>query len=147
MQIQDILRNPDSQQEVSMEIMVGYDDSRVAKDALDIAMRHAQAFDARVHIVTSMVSRIDIPKKEFDRVEKKLEYAESLFKGKKISCKTHLLVRGLQAGEDLVQFAEDTDINEIVIGIRRRSKVGKLVFGSTAQYVILNATCPVLTVK
>jgi len=130
-----------------MEIMVGYDDSRVAKDALDIAMRHAQAFDARVHIVTSMVSRIDIPKKEFDRVEKKLEYAESLFKGKKISCKTHLLVRGLQAGEDLVQFAEDTDINEIVIGIRRRSKVGKLVFGSTAQYVILNATCPVLTVK
>jgi nucleotide-binding universal stress UspA family protein len=147
MQIQDILRNPDSQQEVSMEIMVGYDDSRVAKDALDIAMQHAQAFDARVHIVTSMVSRIDIPKKEFDRVEKKLEYAESLFKGKKISCKTHLLVRGLQAGEDLVQFAEDTDINEIVIGIRRRSKVGKLVFGSTAQYVILNATCPVLTVK
>ena len=58
-----------------MEIMVGYDDSRVAKDALDIAMQHAQAFDARVHIVTSMVSRIDIPKKEFDRVEKKLEYA------------------------------------------------------------------------
>jgi nucleotide-binding universal stress UspA family protein len=147
MQIQDILRNPDSQQEVSMEIMVGYDDSRVAKDALKLAMQHAQAFDARVHIVTSMVSRIDIPKKEFDRVEKKLEYAESLFKGKKISCKTHLLVRGLQAGEDLVQFAEDTDINEIVIGIRRRSKVGKLVFGSTAQYVILNATCPVLTVK
>ena len=130
-----------------MEIMVGYDDSRVAKDALDIAMQHAQAFDARVHIVTSMVSRIDIPKKEFDRVEKKLEYAESLFKGKKISCKTHLLVRGLQAGEDLVQFAKDTGIDEIIIGVRRRSKVGKLIFGSTAQYVILNATCPVLTVK
>ncbi len=130
-----------------MEIMVGYDDSRVAKDTLKLAMQHAIAFDARVHIVTSMVSRIDVPKKEFDRVEKKLEYAESLFKGKKVSCKTHLLVRGLQAGEDLVQFAEDTDINEIVIGIRRRSKVGKLVFGSTAQYVILNATCPVLTVK
>ena len=130
-----------------MEIMVGYDDSRVAKDALDIAMQHAQAFDARVHIVTSMVSGIDVPKKEFDRIEKKLEYAESLFKGKKISCKTHLLVRGLQAGEDLVQFAKDAGIDEIVIGIKRRSKVGKFLFGSTAQYTILNATCPVLTIK
>jgi len=130
-----------------MEIMVGYDDSGVAKDALDIAMQHAIAFDARVHIVTSMVGGVDVPRKEFDRVEKKLKYAESLFKDKKIPCKTHLLVRGLEAGEDLVQLAKDTDIDEIVIGIKRRSKVGKLLFGSTAQYIILHATCPVLTIK
>ena len=130
-----------------MEIIVVYDDSRVAKDSMKIAMLHAQAFDARVHIVTSMVSGIDIPKKDFDRVENKLKYAESLFKDKKIPCKTHLLVSGLQAGEDLVQLAEDTNIDEIVIGIKRRSKVGKLLFGSTAQYVILNAPCSVLTVR
>ncbi len=130
-----------------MEIMVGYDDSRVAKDALDIAMQHAQAFNARVHIVTSLVSGIDIPKKEFDRIEKKLEYAESLFKDKKIPCKTHLLVRGLQAGEDLIKLANETDIDEIVVGVKRRSKVGKFLFGSTTQYIILHATCPVVTIK
>jgi len=130
-----------------MEIMVGYDDSRVAKDALKLAMQHAIAFDARVHIVTSMVSGVDVPRKEFDRVEKKLEYAESLFKDKKIPCKTHLLVRGLQAGEDLILLAEEHKVDEIIIGVRRRSKVGKLIFGSTAQYVILNASCPVLTIK
>jgi len=130
-----------------MEIMVGYDDSRVAKDALKLAMQHAIAFDARVHIVTSMVSGVDVPRKEFDRVEKKLNYAESLFKDKKIPCKTHLMVRGLQAGEDLILLAEEHKVDEIIIGVRRRSKVGKLIFGSTAQYVILNATCPVLTVK
>jgi nucleotide-binding universal stress UspA family protein len=130
-----------------MEIMVGYDDSRVAKDALDIAMQHAQAFNARVHIVTSLVSGIDIPKKEFDRIEKKLEYAESLFKDKKIPCKTHLLVRGLQAGEDLIKLANETDIDEIVVGVKKRSKVGKLLFGSTTQYIILHATCPVVTIK
>jgi len=56
-------------------------------------------------------------------------------------------VRGLEAGEDLVQLAEDTGIAEIVIGIKRRSKVGKLLFGSTAQYLILHAPCPVLTIK
>ena len=130
-----------------MEIMVGYDDSRVAKDALDIALQHAQAFNARVHIVTSLVSGIDIPKKEFDRIEKKLEYAESLLKDKKIPCKTHLLVRGLQAGEDLIKLANETDIDEIVIGVKRRSKVGKFLFGSTTQYIILHATCPVVTIK
>ena len=130
-----------------MEIMVGYDDSKVAKDALDIAMKHAQAFNARVHIVTSLVSGIDIPKKEFDRIEKKLEYAESLFKDKKIPCKTHLLVRGLQAGEDLIKLANETNIDEIVIGVKRRSKVGKFLFGSTTQYIILHATCPVVTIK
>ncbi len=130
-----------------MEIMVGYDDSGVAKDALELAIKHAKAFDARVHIVTSMVGGIDVPRKEFDRVEKKLNYAESLFIDKKISCKTHLLVRGLEAGEDLVQLAKDTDIDEIIIGIKRRSKVGKLLFGSTAQYIILHAPCPVLSIK
>jgi len=130
-----------------MEIMVGYDDSKVAKDALDIAMRNAQAFNARVHIVTSLVSGVDVSKKEFDRIEKKLEYAESLFKDKKIPCKTHLLVRGLQAGEDLIKLANETNIDEIIIGVKRRSKVGKFLFGSTTQYIILHATCPVVTIK
>jgi len=130
-----------------MEILVGYDDSRVAKDALDTAVKHAQAFGARVHIVTSIQNEIDLPKKEFDRIEKKLEYAKSLFADKKIPCKTYLLVRGLQAGEDLVKLAEEIKIDEIIIGIKRRSKVGKFLFGSTAQYVILKAPCSVLTIK
>ena len=38
-------------------------------------------------------------------------------------------------------------VGEIIVGIVQKSKVGKLLFGSTAQYVILNASCPVVTVK
>ena len=58
-----------------------------------------------------------------------------------------MTVRGLEPGEDLVQFAEENKIDQIIVGIRRRSKVQKLVFGSNAQYVILEAPCPVLSVK
>ncbi len=66
---------------------------------------------------------------------------------KKIPCKAILSVRGLQAGEDLVELADEHKADEIIIGVRRRSKVGKLIFGSTAQYVVLNASCPVVSVK
>jgi nucleotide-binding universal stress UspA family protein len=41
----------------------------------------------------------------------------------------------------------ENQIKEIVVGVKRRSKVGKLLMGSTAQYVILKADCPVITVK
>ena len=56
-------------------------------------------------------------------------------------------MRGLGPGEELVAFAQKHQAEEIVIGVRKRSKMGKLVFGSTAQYVILNAGCPVVSIK
>ena len=64
-----------------------------------------------------------------------------------IACEVHASVSYQSPGEDLVNFAKENQVDEIIIGVRRRSKVGKLVFGSTAQYVILEAPCPVLSVK
>jgi nucleotide-binding universal stress UspA family protein len=76
-----------------------------------------------------------------------LEYAKTLFEEDNITCNTHLLIRGLSAGEDLVEFANENEVDEIIVGVKRRSKVGKLLMGSTAQYVILQSQCPVVTVK
>ncbi|RLC23367.1 MAG: universal stress protein, partial [Deltaproteobacteria bacterium] len=76
-----------------------------------------------------------------------LEQAKAYFDDYGVKCETHLLVRGFEAGEDLVTFAKEKKVDEIIIGVRSRSKVGKLIFGSTAQVVILDAHCPVLTVK
>jgi nucleotide-binding universal stress UspA family protein len=70
-----------------------------------------------------------------------------LFEEDGIACNTHLLIRGLTAGEDLVKFADENRIDQIVVGVKRKSKVGKLLMGSSAQYVILQAQCPVVTVK
>ena len=130
-----------------MKILVAYDGSNAAKEALSIAEMHANALKAEIILVQSMVGGPEVPRKDFEQVENNLEYEKSLLLDKKIPCKPVLSVRGLEAGEDLVQLADEHKADEIVIGVRRRSKVGKLVFGSTAQYVVLNASCPVVTVK
>ena len=51
------------------------------------------------------------------------------------------------SAEELISTAETTDADFIVIGLRRRSPVGKLLLGSNAQRVLLDAACPVLAVK
>jgi nucleotide-binding universal stress UspA family protein len=54
---------------------------------------------------------------------------------------------GHDAADQLVEVAEEVAADLIVIGLRRRSPVGKLILGSNAQRVLLDAPCPVLTVK
>jgi len=130
-----------------MKILVGFDGSNVAKEAVELAAAHANAFNAEIIIAHSMVGGPEVPRKDFEDAEKELEHEKSQLLDKKIPCKSILSVRGMTAGEDLVQLAEENNVEEIIIGVRRRSKVGKLLFGSTAQYVILNAKCPVVSVK
>jgi nucleotide-binding universal stress UspA family protein len=57
------------------------------------------------------------------------------------------LVRGFEPAEDLIGIAEEVSAELIVIGLRRRSPVGKLILGSNAQRILLEAKCPVLAVK
>jgi nucleotide-binding universal stress UspA family protein len=57
------------------------------------------------------------------------------------------LVRGFEPAEDLISIAESVDAELSVIGLRRRSPVGKLILGSNAQRILLDAKCPVLAVK
>jgi nucleotide-binding universal stress UspA family protein len=129
-----------------MKILVGYDGSNVAKEAIAIAEKHVNAFKAEIILVHSMVGGPEVPRKDFEDAENNLDNQKNILLDKKIPCKPILSVRGLQAGEDLVQLADEHKVDEIIIGVRRRSKVGKLIFGSTAQYVVLNASCPAVTV-
>jgi nucleotide-binding universal stress UspA family protein len=130
-----------------MKILVGYDGSKVADDVIKLTHEHAKAFKADVYIVTSMEQDPALKKEDIDKAESKLEKLRTSFRADDIPCEAQTSVSYQSPGEDLVNYAKDNSIDQVIIGIRRRSKVGKLVFGSTAQYVILEAPCPVLTVK
>ena len=130
-----------------MKILVGYDGSNAAKDALVLAKKHAKAFEAKVFVLSSLEKGSEDQLPKIEQAERDLEYAKNFFDKEGIPCETHLLIRGLSPGEDLIEFANENQIDEIIIGVKRRSNVGKLIFGSNARYVIMEASCPVVTIK
>jgi nucleotide-binding universal stress UspA family protein len=136
-----------------MKILVGYNGTASAKKALEVAIEMAKAFNACISILTS-VSEDDSKEtfefiedekhKIIEKAEKHLEEAARIVEKTGLLFETHLLNRGLKPGTDIVEYAEEANADFIVIGIHKKSKVGKLLFGSTAQYIILNAHCPVV---
>ena len=131
-----------------MKILVGYDGSNMAKAALELAKKRAKVSGAKIDVVNCMAQSRNLEYGDIRKVEQKLEdEVRHILNSENIPYETQLVISSLESGEDLVQFAEENKIDEIIIGIRKRSKVGKLVFGSTAQYVIINAPCPVVSIK
>lgn len=130
-----------------MKVMVGYDGSNSAKEALRSAKMHAKAFNANVHVVRSMEGGGESNPDNIQAAEQELEWCKSFMEKEGVSCETHLLIRGMSAGEDLVTFAKEKGMDEVFVGVKRRSRVGKILMGSNAQYVILNAPCAVVSVK
>lgn len=130
-----------------MNFVVGYDESSGSEKALALAARYAAIFGARVHVVTSIVGGREVSQETIDHAEDALEKAKQRLVGQGIPCESTLLARGLAPGEDIVEFARELGAEQILIGVTRTSKVGKLLFGSNAQHIILNAPCPVVTVR
>ena len=130
-----------------MNILVGYDGSNASKEALQIAKKYAAMSQSSLIVVTVVVRHSKDQSEEITRVEKSLESIQEDCNKNGIICRAQLIIRELEAGEALVEFAADNDIDELVIGVRKRSRIEKLLLGSNAQYIILNAPCPVLSVK
>ena len=84
---------------------------------------------------------------DINQAEQNLRDAKDFLDEQGVECETHQLARGFTPGEDLVKFAEENQIDQIFVGIEKKSRTSKLILGSTAQFVILKAPCPVITVK
>jgi nucleotide-binding universal stress UspA family protein len=130
-----------------MKILVGYDHSSVSEELINLARKHAQAFGAEVCLMTSLEQGSTLKGTDVQRAESRLERMMAHFKADGIPCETNVSVSYLGAGEDLVKYAREHSVDEIIIGVKRKSKVGKLMFGSNAQYIILKAPCPVVSVR
>ncbi len=127
--------------------LVAFDGSPSSVEALELAKHQALLRGSHIYLVTSMVGGSKEKPEAISEANFNLEEAGSALQAAGVSCETHQLVRGLSPGEDIVKFAADNAVDFIFIGVEKKSRTQKILLGSTAQYVILKAGCPVVTVK
>jgi nucleotide-binding universal stress UspA family protein len=128
-----------------MNILVGYIPTPEGIAAVDWAIAEAQQHDAALFVLnTGKDGNYADPQfataEDIDALDAQLGQAGV----------PHTMLRptdGVSAADSLLSAAEQNDADLIVIGVRRRSPVGKLITGSTAQAVMLGADCPVVGVK
>jgi nucleotide-binding universal stress UspA family protein len=130
-----------------VRIVAGFLRSPEGRAALDRAITETRMRDAELVVVHSMKggerdeqAQVLTYRAEFEQLEQRLEREG-------IRYRLVEYARGNSPAEDLLKAASDEDADMLVIGIRRRSPVGKLVLGSNAQEILLRADCSVLAVK
>ena len=128
-------------------IVVGYVPKAEGRAALRRAAEEAKLRDMRLVVVNSHRGGRDFDRDDAIESEAQLEEVRSTLRDAGVEHEVRQLVRGLDPADDLVNVATEVSADIIVIGLRRRSPVGKLILGSNAQRVLLDAPCPVLAVK
>ena len=127
-----------------MAIVVGYLATSEGRAALDAAV--AEARRRRTPVVVVVSARPDEPQDERTNLRRELDRVRAELTDAGIEHDVRLLESG-DVADDLIATAEQVDAQLIVLGLRRRSPVGKLILGANAQRVLFDAACPVLTVK
>lgn len=128
-------------------IVVGYVPKAEGRAALRRAAEEARLRGARLIVVNSARGGRDFDDDDAVRADAELATVSQQLKDAGIEAEVRQLVRGMDVAEDIIAVAEEHAADFIVIGLRRRSPVGKLILGSNAQRILLDAPCPVLAVK
>lgn len=128
-------------------IVVGYVPKPEGKAALRRAAEEARLRSSRLVVVNSHRGGREFDRDDAIESEAQLEEVKQELRDAGVEHEIRQLVRGMDPAEDLVNVAGELAAELIVIGLRRRSPVGKLILGSNAQRVLLDAPCPVLAVK
>lgn len=130
-----------------MTIVVGYVPRSEGRAALRRAAEEARLRSTRLVVVNSNKGGSALDDEEAVEHERELAEVRAQLDAEGIENEVRQLVRGMDPAEDLIAVAKETGADFIVIGLRRRTPVGKLILGSNAQRILLEAPCPVLAVK
>ena len=128
-------------------VVVGYVPKPEGEAALKTAIAEAQLRDTGLVVVNSHRGGADFDADASTQVDRDMKAVRATLDQAGVSYEIRQLVRGFEPAEDLISIAEASSAELIVIGLRRRSPVGKLILGSNAQRILLDAHCPVLAVK
>ena len=128
-------------------IVVGYVPKPEGRAALERATAEAKLRDLPLVVVNSSRSSQAGDEITDPDLEAQLDEVRAELAGSGVEHEVRHFVRGLEPAEDLITIAQEVEAELIVIGLRRRTPVGKLILGSNAQRILLDASCPVLAVK
>ncbi len=128
-----------------MTILVAYVPRPEGQAALDKGIEIAKRRRERLVVVNaSPGGKKDDPSfadvQDFERVEQ-------LLAGTGLEAEVKQYVRGKNAVEEIESLVQSLQASLLIIGLRKRSPVGKLIMGSVAQELLLSVSCPVLAVK
>ena len=128
-----------------MTILVAYVPRPEGRAALDKGIEIATRRNERLVVVNAGPGgRQEDPSivngYEAERVEERLATLP-------IEAEFKQFVRGKSTIEEIEEMVAALQVSALVIGLRKRSPVGKLLLGSMAQEILLNVDCPVLAVK
>ncbi len=128
-------------------IVVGFIDTPEGHAALETAMSEAKLRDATLVVLHSMVGGTHEKDDEYLASAEAIEAVHDQLSSSGIEHSTHEYIRGNTPAKDLIDAVKVHDAGLIVIGIRKRSSTGKVLFGSNALDILHDAPVPVLCVK
>ena len=128
-----------------MTVVVGYIPNPLGEAALEAGIAEARLRAARLVVVnTTRADRLVDPRYAGEQHVQKLR---ERLAATGLPHEVRRFTSPDTAADDLVGVADEVAADLLVIGIRRRSAVGKLILGSSAQTILVRANCPVLAVK
>ncbi len=128
-------------------VVVGFVPKPEGEAALSSGIAEAKLRGAKIVVVNSHRGGSEFDQEASVKADQEMERIGQVLDDSGVEHELRQLVRGFEPAEDLISIAEAADAELIVIGLRRRSPVGKLILGSNAQRILLDAKCPVLAVK
>jgi len=127
-------------------VVLGYVPKPEGEAALAASITESKLRNADLVVVNSHRSRHD-DAKAAAAIEAELAEIRSRVEEAGLTVDIRHPETGFEASEDLLAIADEVGAELIVIGLRRRTPVGKLILGSNAQRILLDSHCPVLAVK